>query len=577
MAGVARVGEIAVRQREGIRSRAFAVARLERSVAVVGLLEYLTVRGPDEQRARRDLALAIDRRRAAVLDVAAIERVVPRVLARDRHGVGDSVGVIDRLRVVIADRDLAVRDSRLHEVRAAAVDGKGDAVARDKAHGAAVRLVDLLVVGVLVDGRIVVFLCIVLHHVRRAAVVPGEAVRREVAPRDRAFEVRRAAGRLADSRERAARVRVRPGRVFLAPDDVAARVDEVVVPRVRAGELDARELDVMRSRAAVRRERAVRVLRPVRSLGIVILEAQRHIVRLAAVILLEARHRLVAREQARHRLRRRGVRLALIDLRERLAVRETERQRRRRDVAVERDIIQLRRPAARDLVVMRRLRERQRAVRRDRLADADVLVFEGSFQIIGIECRRLIARNQPRYRGIRSIEQCLHGIRCIHLAIIDFRDMLARDRVPGDVDLALVDIDVVPHEVIAVLRCAVECLLAVRSHAIFAIHVRVAQAARVLRDLRLIDREAVRIRIVDIAELHILIVVRQREIAAVVRAFVAPLRIVIADRHRALAAAQEIAQQREAVALVDAPDGVVGAAVADVEVLVCIFLKFGIL
>ncbi len=216
---------------------------------------------------------------------------------------------------------------------------------------------------------------------------------------------------------------------------------------------------------------------------------------------------------------------------------------------------------------MRRLRELQRAVRRDRLADADVLILEGSLQIIGIECRRRIARNQPRYRGIRGIEQCLHGIRCIHLAIVDFRDMLASHRVPGDVDLSLVDIDVVPHEVIAILRRAVECHLTVGRHIFFriSIYVRIAQACRILRDFRCVDGEAVRIRIVDIAERHILIVVRQREIAAVDRAFVVPLRIVIADRHRALAAAQEIAQQREAVALVDAPDGVIGAAGADVE------------
>ena len=54
MAVVARVGEIAVRQREGIRVRAFAVARLELRIAVIGLLEDLAVRSRDEQRARRE-------------------------------------------------------------------------------------------------------------------------------------------------------------------------------------------------------------------------------------------------------------------------------------------------------------------------------------------------------------------------------------------------------------------------------------------------------------------------------------------------------------------------------------------
>ncbi len=293
VAVVARVGEIAVRQREGILVRAFAVARLQRRTAVIGLLEDLAVRSRDEQRARRDMPLAVDGRRAAVYDVLPVERVVFRILAGDGHGIGDLVGVLDGLRIVILYRDLAVRDGSIDEMRAALLHGKGNLIPCDETRAAAVRLVDRFAVRRRVGGCRVVFLGVVLHRVRRAAIIPREAVRREVPLRDGAVEVRRAAGCLADIPERAARGRILPGRVLLAPDDVPARVDEVVVPRIRAGKLDARELYIMRSRAAVRRERAVCFLRPVCSLGIVIPEAERHIVRLAVFIRLEPGHRLV--------------------------------------------------------------------------------------------------------------------------------------------------------------------------------------------------------------------------------------------------------------------------------------------
>ena len=178
-------------------------------------------------------------------------------------------------------------------MRAALLHGKGNLIPFDETRAAAVRLVDRFAVRRLVDGCHVVFLGVVLHRVRRVAIIPREAVRREIPLRDGAGEVRRAAGCPADILERAARGRVRPRRVLLAPDDVPVLVNEIVIVLIRAGKLDARELYIMISRAAVRRERAVRVLRPVRSLGSSILEAQRHVVLLAAVIRLEPDHRLV--------------------------------------------------------------------------------------------------------------------------------------------------------------------------------------------------------------------------------------------------------------------------------------------